>query len=488
MTHYFPVALNIEGRRCLVVGGGAVAERKIDALLDAGAQVVVVAPTVSAEIAALALLHALEVWPRPYEPADLDRAFLVVAATDDREANARVAADARERSILVNAVDDPANCDFITPAVVRRGDVQVAITTGGASPALARHLRAWLEELVPPEYAALADLLAQARTELRQEGVRADPETWQAAIQAALRPLRAGEVERAKQALRAILADSRTARSADATTRPIGVDPTPDPRPLPPDPAPVGRMVLVGAGPGDPGLLTLAGRDAIAEADVIVYDRLVNPALLDLARPEARRVFVGKHRGGGPMSQSEINDLLCAEAQAGRVVVRLKGGDPFVFGRGGEEALAVRAAGVPFSVVPGVSAAIAVPAYAGIPVTHRGLSSTFTVVTAHEDPTKPDGTVDWDALARAGGTLVLLMGVETLADVCGRLVAAGRGGSTPAAVIQCGTTDHQRVVTGDLTTIADRARSAGIQPPATTVVGEVVSLAEMLTWREAENP
>jgi len=518
MAAYFPVALSLQDRCCLVVGGGTVAERKVEALLDAGAEVLVVAPSVSTQIEALGLLHALEVRRREYGPEDLDEVFLAVAATDDREANARVAADARERGVLVNAVDDPANCDFITPAVVRRGDIQVAVTTGGASPALARHLRQLLEKLLPPEYEALANLLAEARSELLRHGVRADPETWQEAIRAALVPLHAGGVEHAARTLREVLdplappnaiLSAGSESAARTTLSPRGERERP-PLPLrerPDEPAtggrepalslpkgrvrggdPEGRIVLVGAGPGDPGLLTLAGRDAIAEADVVVYDRLVNSALLDLARPEARLVYVGKRRGGGPMSQPEINDLLCAEARAGNVVVRLKGGDPFVFGRGGEEMLAAREAGVPFSVVPGVSAAVAVPAYAGIPVTHRGLSSVFTVVTGHEDPGKPDGTVAWDALAQAGGTLVLLMGVETLANVCGRLVEAGRAADTPAAVIQCGTTDDQRVVTGDLSTIADRARAAGIQAPATTVIGEVASLAEVLAWQDNMSP
>jgi uroporphyrin-III C-methyltransferase/precorrin-2 dehydrogenase/sirohydrochlorin ferrochelatase len=454
MTPFFPVALNLQGRRCLVVGGGTVAQRKIDALLDAAAQVVVVAPRISGEIEALGLLRALEIRLREYRPDDLDGVFLVVAATDDRAANARVAADARERGVLVNAVDDPDNCDFITPAVVRRGDVQVAVTTGGASPALARHLRELLERTLPPEYAALADLLAEVRSELRRDGVRADPEDWQLAIRGALRILETGDVEKARQHLRTTL------------------EVTP-----PPNAPSEGRIVLVGAGPGDPGLLTIAGRDAIADADVVVYDRLVNPALLEYARSDAQLVYAGKRRGGGSMTQAEINDLLCAEALAGKVVVRLKGGDPFVFGRGGEEVLAARAAAVPCTVIPGITAAVAAPAAAGIPVTHRGLSSAFTVVTGHEDPGKPDGAIDWDALAQLGGTLVLLMGVETLPQVCQRLIDGGLPNDTPAAVIQSGTTEEQRVVGGDLATIAELARLAGVQAPATTVIGEVAALA-----------
>ena len=475
MTAYLPVGLNLHRRRCLVVGGGTVAQRKVDALLDAAAEVVVVAPRVSGEIEALGLLRALEIRPRAYQPDDLDGAFLVVAATDDRAANARVAADARERGILVNAVDDPENCDFITPAVVRRGDVQVGVTTGGASPALARHLRELLERTLPQEYAALAEVLAEVRAELRRDGVHADPEDWQLAIRGALRLLETGDVEQARQHLRTTLGVGGWGLGAGDKARLPA--PTPNPQPPTPKHSTFGRVLLVGAGPGDPGLLTIAGRDAIADADVIVYDRLVNPALLDYARSDARLVYVGKRRGGGPMTQAEINDLLCAAALAGNVIVRLKGGDPFVFGRGGEEVLAARVAGVPCTVIPGITAATAVPAAAGIPVTHRGLSSAFTVITGHEDPGKPDGAIDWDALAQLGGTLVLLMGVGTLPQVCQRLIDGGLPIDTPAAVIQNGTTAEQHVVGGDLATIAELARLAGIEAPATTVIGEVAALA-----------
>jgi uroporphyrin-III C-methyltransferase len=237
------------------------------------------------------------------------------------------------------------------------------------------------------------------------------------------------------------------------------------------DPLSAGRIILVGAGPGDPDLLTLAGQRAISDADVIVYDRLINPA---------RLIYAGKRPG--PMTQEEINQLLCKEASRGQVVVRLKGGDPFVFGRGGEEALAAAEARIPFSVIPGVTAATAVPAYAGIPVTHRGLSSTLTVLTGHEDPTKGTEGIDWDALAQLGGTIVLLMGVDTLDAVCRRLMQGGLRPDTPAAVIESGTTDAQRLVRGTLCDIAERAQQAEIAPPATTVIGNVAALADQLRW------
>ena len=241
---------------------------------------------------------------------------------------------------------------------------------------------------------------------------------------------------------------------------------------------PDGRVVLVGAGPGDPELLTLRGLRRLRAAEVLVYDQLVNIAVLDEAPASALRIFAGKATGRHCMPQSAINAVLIHQAQAGRLVVRLKGGDPFVFGRGGEEAAACRAAGVPVEVVPGVSAAIAVPASAGIPVTHRGLASSFAVVTGHEDPSKPGSVVDWDRLAIAVDTLVILMGVSTLPEIARRLAAAGRDVSTPAAVISRGTLPDQQIVTGSLSDIARRARD--VRAPAVVVIGDVVHLHALL--------
>jgi uroporphyrin-III C-methyltransferase len=241
-------------------------------------------------------------------------------------------------------------------------------------------------------------------------------------------------------------------------------------------------VYLVGAGPGDPDLITVKGLRCLRMADVVVYDRLIDPALLDEARPDAARIFVGKGAGYHTMPQEQINALLVAHARQGRVVVRLKGGDPFVFGRGGEEAAALAAAGIPFEVVPGVSAAIAVPAYAGIPVTHRGHGSLMTVVTAHE--CAPAAGVDWEALARVGGTLIIMMGVAALPRVTQRLRDGGLAPHTPAAVIEQGTTAQQRVVEGTLADIAERAAAANIHPPAITVVGAVAALRASLAWFE----
>ena len=246
-----------------------------------------------------------------------------------------------------------------------------------------------------------------------------------------------------------------------------------------------GKVWLVGAGPGDPGLITVAGLEAVRQADVIVYDRLVSERLLE--HPDlvgAELIYMGKVAGEGRHDQSKINDLLIEKARLGKRVVRLKGGDPFVFGRGGEEAEALRAAGVPFAVVPGVTSATAVPAYAGIPVSHRGLAATFAVVTGHEDPDKSEPAIDWERLATAVDTLVLLMGVKTLPETVDRLIAGGRSPETPVAVIRWGTTPDQRTVTGTLADIVQRVRAAKLQPPAITVVGEVVRLRETLAWFE----
>ena len=259
---------------------------------------------------------------------------------------------------------------------------------------------------------------------------------------------------------------------------------SPDPRSPIPDPSAARRgfVSLVGAGPGDPRLLTVGGLAALKAADVVVYDRLVAESLLDLAPAAAERVFVGKPRGRPTFSQEAINDLLVERARRGQRVVRLKGGDPFVFGRGGEEAATLAAAGIPFEVVPGVTSAIAVPAYAGIPVTQRGVAVSFAVVTGHEDPAKGGTALDWSRLATATDTLVCLMGVERLREIVAELIAHGRAPETPVALIQDGTRPSQRVVTGTLATIAERAAGAGIRPPATAVVGDVVRLRDQIAW------
>jgi uroporphyrin-III C-methyltransferase/precorrin-2 dehydrogenase/sirohydrochlorin ferrochelatase len=396
---YF-LALGLEGRRAVVVGGGKVALRRVRGLLDAGANVVVIAPEVDAELAAL----PVTVLRRGYRDGDLAAAWLAHAASDDPAVNELVAAEADRNRIWCVRADDASASAAWTPAVARHDDVAVAITAGG-DPGRAQRLRAALEALL------------------------ADGEL----------PLR------------------RTRRAA-----------------VP------GTVALVGGGPGDPGLITVLGRRLLAEADVVVADKLAPRALLAELDPDVEIIDAGKAPHAHNLTQDQINELIVERALAGQRVVRLKGGDPFVFGRGGEEALACVRAGVPFQVVPGVTSAVAVPAYAGIPVTHRGITQDFAVVSAHLDPSHPGATVDWDALAAGPGTLVLLMAVAHLDSIAAELVKRGRDASTPVAVICDGTMPGQRVLTATLADVADEAERAGIEPPAVVVVGEVVRLREML--------
>jgi uroporphyrin-III C-methyltransferase/precorrin-2 dehydrogenase/sirohydrochlorin ferrochelatase len=443
----------------LVVGGGKVAEGKIDQLLESEARVRLVSPTATPRIAALAAQGLIDWQERAYAPTDIAAAWIVIAAADDRAANACVAADARAAGRLVNAVDDVPNCDFIAMSIVKKGDLQVAISTGGGSPAMARWMREELERLLPDELAALLDTLADVRAELKAAGRIPPYEVWRRAITpAALDMLRQGRHGEARDALHAAL---------------TGVVAT-------------GVVYLVGAGPGDPGLLTQRGAAVLRLADVVLHDRLVDPAVLRLARPDAELVDVGKSPKGRTTAQEEINRLLVEHARAGKSVVRLKGGDPFVFGRGGEEAIALDEAGIRFEVVPGVSSAVAAAAYAGIPVTHRGVSSAVTVVAGHGAADDRPVADALSAYARTAhpGTLVVLMGLGRLDWIVGTLLEAGCRADTPTAVVQAASGPAQRSVVATLEEIVARVEQAGIEAPATLVVGEVVRLRDRIAWRD----
>ncbi len=447
----FPLFVELAGRRCLVLGGGDVATRKVDGLLAAAATVTVISPAVTPALAVLAAERRLEHVVRGYVPGDLDGFALAFAATDDGAINAAVAAEGRRLGVWVNAADDPTHCDFILPSVLRRGALTVAVSTGGASPALARVVREEIEACVPAGYAALADVAGDVRRSLRARRHAPDAQTWVRALDSEVRRLAAtGQVAEARRRL--------LERLGAGVKR-------------------AGHVALVGAGPGDPGLMTVRGLALLRDADVIVYDRLVDPRLLDEA-PTARRVYAGKASGDHALPQEQINAILVHHAQRGRRVVRLKGGDPFVFGRGSEEAEALAAAGVAFEIVPGVSSAVAAPAYAGIPLTHRGLASSFTVVTGHE---ACYGTaVDWRRLSAPTETLVVLMGLAALPQIARTLIAHGRASSTPVAVVRAATTASQVTLTGRLDDIADRA--ADVAPPAVIVIGDVVRLRERIRW------
>lgn len=474
MPFAFPIALEVAGRRCVVVGGGPTAEAKVRALLDADAAVVVVAPDPSPGLAELARRGEIEHLGRSYRRGDLAGARLVFAA-GPRSVNAAVFAEAEAAGVLCNAPQDPVHCHFATPTVTRRGDLVVAVSTGGRAPTLAGYVRDLLAAGLPDEFGALIDLVA----EIRQEGIGpADlaerAELWRRALDFdVLGLLGAGQWESARRLLRAVLA-AGTGEDGDAA---VGPDPRSSGRPSWNEPAAGagGLVSIVGAGPGDPGLLTVRGRAALDDADVVVHDRLVHPDLL------AGRVAVdvGKQPGRHPVPQSEINALLVSLARQGTRVVRLKGGDPFVFGRGSEEAEALAAAGVPFEIVPAPTSALAALAYAGIPATDRRYGSSIAVVTGHS----ASGTgPDWNRVASATDTLVVLMGLARLSGVVADLLAGGRHPDCPAAVISRGTLPDQRIVGAPLARLPEAVADADLPGPAVLVVGEVVRLSERLAW------
>jgi uroporphyrin-III C-methyltransferase/precorrin-2 dehydrogenase/sirohydrochlorin ferrochelatase len=452
---YFAAFLDLLHRKVVVVGGGKIATGKVRALLPCRPEpLVVVAPRASALIRQAADAGQLVWHAREYQPHDLEHAVLAFGATNDRELNARVAADARNRGIPVLAVDDVPNCDFIAPALVRRGDVTVAISTSGRSPAMARRIRERLEGALPHSWGDLLEVAAAARERLGGTRALIEADHWQTALD--------GEVEQLAESGALAEATEVLLRKLERSL----FEPVEGER---------GRVSLVGAGPGDPDLLTLRAVQRLQAADVVVHDRLVTQQVLDYAPATAERIDVGKRRGGLGPSQSEINALLIDLGRQAQRVVRLKGGDPFLFGRGGEEALALARAGVPFEVVPGVSSALAAPAAAGIPVTHRGLSASLTVVNGHDVEQH-----DFTALAASAGTLVFLMPVEHMEEIADLLMAHGRSASEPAAVVEWATTARQRVVTAPLYQIAAQTRLEKVEAPAVLVIGPTAALASEL--------
>jgi uroporphyrin-III C-methyltransferase/precorrin-2 dehydrogenase/sirohydrochlorin ferrochelatase len=416
MTGY-PVEIDLHDRLVVVVGGGAVAVRRVRGLIEAGARVTVIAPDIADELAEL----PVTVRRRRYRDGDLAGAWFVHAATDDSVVNAAVAAGAERRHIWCVRADSAAASAARMPAVTRQGEITVAVTSGG-DPRRSQRLRS-----------AISLALADGSLPVR--------------------PIR---------------------RIGQASAPPSKAQPG---RPA------VGTVALVGGGPGDPGLITVRGRRLLAEADVVIADRLGPGALLGELDAAVEIVLAGKAPGAHTMTQDEINALIVERALAGRRVVRLKGGDPFVFGRGGEEALACVSAGVPFVVVPGVTSAIAVPECAGIPVTHRGITQDFAVVSAHLDPSQPGASVDWESLAAGPGTLVLLMAVAHLDAISSELIKRGRDAATPVAVIRDGTMPTQEVLVSTLEHVVADAAAQKIKPPAVVVIGDVVGLRDKLKAR-----
>lgn len=461
---YFPLFLDLRGRTVVIVGGGTIAERKLELVRESGPRLVVVAPEITPRLAALVAAGAIEHRARGFEAADLDGARFVVAATDDAAVNARVAAAADARGLPANVVDDLELSSAILPAIVDRSPIVVAISTQGTTPALARFVRERIESLVDESFGRLAALLAQWRgtikTRVRDLGARR--RLYDVLLRGRVADLvRAGREPDASREIAALL---------DAATDVHGAGRAPA----------RGSVALVGAGPGDPGLLTLNALRSLQTADVVLHDRLVAPEILRLIRREAEVVEVGKSGGGHSVAQSRIHELMLEHARAGRRVVRLKGGDPFVFGRGGEELEWLRAHGVDFEVVPGITAALACAAYAGIPLTHREHSGAVRFVTAHCRESI-DGT-DWRALADARETLAVYMGVSTLGTLRRELLRHGRAASTPVAIVENGSRAAQRVLVGTLDGVEALAERERVASPALLIVGDVAALATELHW------
>jgi len=455
---YLPLFTLLKGRRCVVIGGGSIALRKARLLAKTGARVFVVAPQIDSELVQLAAASGGECALRSYQTSDIDDTALVIAATDDDAVNAAVSRDAQARHIPVNVVDNPALCSVILPSIVDRSPLMIAIGSGGQSPVLARQLRAKIESLIPSAYGRLAHIVGKFRGKAARKFPDVDTRRkfWEEILEGPVAEF--------------VLAGREDVAEAELEQR-LSAGKIKDE---------VGEVYLVGAGPGDPDLLTFKALRLMQKADVVLYDRLVADEIVDLTRRDAEKIYVGKARAAHAVPQGDINQLLVDLALQGKKVLRLKGGDPFIFGRGGEEIEKLAEHQIPFQVVPGVTAASGCAAYSGIPLTHRDFAQSVRFVTGHLKNNTTE--LPWHELVHSHQTVVFYMGLVGLSDICTQLVAHGRAAETPIALIQQGTTRHQRVLTGTLADMPARVQNAGIKAPTLIIVGEVVSLHEKLAW------
>ena len=458
-----PISLRIEDLPCLVVGGGEIAARKVNLLLRAQGKVTVVAPTICAQLQDHEASGRIEHVDRNFRAADVAGNILVIAATDDAVANRLVADSAKRNNVPVNVVDQPELCSFTMPSVIDRSPVTIAVSTGGASPVLARLLRARLETLIPTAYGKLASLVQDYRQQVKQryKDIDARRRFWESVLQGPIAEMLFSGKE---QSARATL---------DAAVRSGHVDTA------------RGEVYLVGAGPGDPDLLTFRALRLMQQADVVLYDRLVSAEILELCRRDAQRIYVGKERSKHAVPQPTINEQLAALATQGKRVMRLKGGDPFIFGRGGEEISELARQEIPFQVVPGITAASGCASYAGIPLTHREYAQSCVFVAGH----LKDGSVNlnWDSLTQPNQTVVIYMSLVGLPVICKELIAHGMDRDTPIALIEQGTTQRQRVFTGSLQTLPRTIEENDVHAPTLAIVGHVVSLHDSLSWFEPDS-
>ncbi len=459
---YFPIFLRLENKPCLVVGGGEIAHRKVELLKRAGAAVTVVAPDLCKQMSALTASDEISHIIGEFTEDQVAGNVLVIAATNNRAVNALVASAADKLSIPVNVVDTPDLCQFVMPSIVDRSPIVIAISSGGTSPVLARLIRAKLESTIPAAYGRLAGLAKEYRDKVKQTFTSINERRifWEKTLQGRVAELVfSGQEQQAKNEL------EKDLKRKKGDTE-------------------VGEVYLVGGGPGDPDLLTFRALRLMQQADVIVHDRLVSPEVLDLVRRDAVKIYAGKEKDKHAIPQDKINTLLVKLAKEGKRVCRLKGGDPFIFGRGGEEIELLAKEGIPFQVVPGITAAAGCASYSGIPLTHRDYSQSVAFVTGH----LKDGNfnLNWDGIAKPNQTLVIYMGLVGIDALCQELISHGLVKNTPVALVQQGTTRHQRVIVGDLETMPDMVKKKRVKAPTLIIVGEVVKLRESLNWFHAE--
>ncbi|MDH0655182.1 siroheme synthase CysG [Acinetobacter johnsonii] len=455
----FPISLKLQQQPCLIVGGGHIAYRKAVLLHKAGAVIHIIAPDIDAN-----LLQLVEESQGQYIQAlypaqiQLNDYRLVIAATDDYAVNTQVFEDCEALKILVNSVDDPPHCRFMVPAIVDRSPLVISVASNGTSPVLSRQIRTQLETSIPHGMGKLAEFSGKWRAAVKAKISSPDERRvfWEDLYASPLKEqVFHDNLAEADRLIEQALAEWKT---------------------------PKGEVYLVGAGPGDPELLTLKALRLMQQADVVIYDRLVSPAIMELCRRDATKIYVGKARSNHAVPQEGINALLVEYASKGQRVCRLKGGDPFIFGRGGEEIQELFAAGVPFQVVPGITAASGCSAYAGIPLTHRDYAQSVRFLTGHLKEGSPE--LPWDELVYQNQTLVLYMGLVGLEKICEKLIEHGQRPDMPVALISKGTTPEQKVLVGTLADIASKVEENHIQAPTLTIIGDVVSLREQLQWQD----
>jgi len=455
----FPISLKLQQQPCLIVGGGHIAYRKAVLLHKAGAVIHIIAPDIDAN-----LLQLVEESQGQYIQAlypaqiQLNDYRLVIAATDDYAVNTQVFEDCEALKILVNSVDDPPHCRFMVPAIVDRSPLVISVASNGTSPVLSRQIRTQLETSIPHGMGKLAEFSGKWRAAVKAKISNPDERRvfWEDLYASPLKEqVFHDNLAEADRLIEQALLEWKT---------------------------PKGEVYLVGAGPGDPELLTLKALRLMQQADVVIYDRLVSPAIMELCRRDATKIYVGKARSNHAVPQEGINALLVEYASKGQRVCRLKGGDPFIFGRGGEEIQELFAAGVPFQVVPGITAASGCSAYAGIPLTHRDYAQSVRFLTGHLKEGSPE--LPWDELVYQNQTLVLYMGLVGLEKICEKLIEHGQRPDMPVALISKGTTPEQKVVVGTLADIASKVEKNHIQAPTLTIIGDVVSLREQLQWQD----